>query len=87
MRSESVAFRSSYESKLENNSQKLKYDAKPAQKALFSIQRYEPQQEKETVSLFGLVLARRALVDQLAMAEQLVKREEVKRRIIDRLGN
>lgn len=85
MKQEPLPFKNSYESKMENSFQKLKFDAKHAHKELFSIQKYD-QPETDT-SIFNLVLTRRALVDQLALAEQLVKREQIKRQIIDRFNN
>lgn len=86
MKCENVVFRNSYESKVENSFQKLKFDAKPIHKELFSIKKYD-QDEKDEVSIFSLMLTRRTLVDQLALAEQLVKREQIKRKIIDKLTN
>lgn len=86
MKQEGPTFRNSFESKVENGNQKLKFDAKLAHKELFSIRRYD-QPDKDEVSIFSLMLARRALIDQLALAEQLVKREQIKRKIIDRINN
>jgi len=86
MKQESLTYKNSFESKVENGFQKLKFDAKPASRALFSIKKYD-QSEKEDVSIFSLVFTRRALVDQLALAEQLVKREQIKRKIIDKINN
>ena len=86
MKNESINFKSSYEDKIENSFQKLKFDTKAAPKQLLSIQKYD-QHEKDEISIYGLVFARRALVDQLALAEQLVKREQIKKKIIDKFNN
>lgn len=85
MNQEPLPFKNAYESKIENSVQKLKLDAKHGSKQLFSIQRYGQPESDD--SIFNLVLTRRALVDQLALAEQLVKREQIKRQIIDRFNN
>ena len=69
-----------------NGYQKLKFDAKPASKSNISFKKYI-QSEKDTMSVENMILARKLLVDQLSIATQLVKREQIKRKIIDRLPN
>lgn len=86
MKAEPLPFKSSYEAKMENSVAKLKFDGKAAAKQLFSIQKYD-EPETDASSICSLLLTRRALVDQLALAEQLVKREQIKRQIIDRFNN
>lgn len=76
----------SFESKIENSFQKLKLDTKNASKELFTIKKYA-QQETDETQLNSILTARRSLVDQLALAAQLVKRERIKRSIIERINN
>ena len=85
MKSESAPFKNAYESKVENSFQKLKFDAKVGHRQVCSITKLG--QSENDMSIFNLMLTRRALVDQLALAEQLVKREQIKRQIIDRCDN
>ena len=72
MKKESSNFNNSYERKIENRFQKIKNDSKTM--------------AKDDFSLANMVVARKLLVEQLGLTSQLVKREEIKRKIIEKLG-
>ena len=86
IRQQEFRFGNSFESKIENNFQKLKFDTKTVPKELFSIKKYR-QFDKDELPLDALLVTRRSLVDQLALSVQLVKREQIKRKIIEKITN
>ena len=67
MKQDDFRFKNSYESKVENSFQKLKFDTKTMNREYFSIKKYD-NDVKEEVPITNMIIARRALVDQLGLA-------------------